>query len=83
MPSIICRCGRRLGFGEIPNPDEWLLIADKSFDAISGSVDAETLYRAMTSMLRCSQCGRLWIFWNGFEHEPVAYAVEADTKKIE
>ena len=73
MPSIICKCGEKLGYGEIPNPIEWLTISDVDYDAYEGNVDAEELYREMKSILRCPSCGRLWAFWDGFESEPISY----------
>lgn len=78
MPSINCRCGERLCYGEIPCPIEWLMISDQDYDAYTGMVDAEVLYAAMRSMLQCPKCDRLWVFWNGFENEPVAYSLERE-----
>lgn len=76
MPSILCRCGEKLGYGDIPNHIEWLAISDKEYDAYSGEVDAEDLYRKMRSILRCPRCGRLWVFWDGFENPPASYIPE-------
>jgi len=76
MPSIICKCGEKLGYGEIPNPIEWLTISDKDYDSYEGYVDSEALYREMKSILKCSSCSRLWIFWNGFDSNPVSYTPE-------
>ena len=73
MPSIACGCGRRIDFGAVPNPDEWLLISDVAYDAVSGSVDAEDLYRKSVHMLRCPSCDRIWIFWDGFSGAPKEY----------
>lgn len=75
MPSIICTCGIRLGFGAIPNPNEWLMISDDRFDDFRGN-DLEELYKQMSSFLKCSDCGRLWVFWNGFDADPFCYAPE-------
>lgn len=76
MPSMLCKCGNKLSFGEIPNPIEWLLISDEKFDKFQGGVDLEAIYREMNSALKCSRCGRLWVFWNGFDSAPVSYAQE-------
>ncbi len=70
MPAILCTCGDRISYGEIPCPHEWLFISDVDFDAYEGSVDCDVLYRAMKSFLKCEKCGRLWVFWNGFKHPP-------------
>ena len=76
MPSILCRCGEKLGYGEIPNPIEWLAISDKEYDAFACDINAEELYRNMRSFLKCPSCGRLWMFWDGFEGLPTVYAPE-------
>lgn len=76
MPSNICKCGEKLTYGEIPNPIEWLTISDKNYDSYEGKVDSENLYEEMKSILRCPSCDRLWIFWDGFEANPVCYTPE-------
>lgn len=73
MPSMDCACGHRISFGEIPCKDEWLVIADVDFDAITGPVDAEDLYRRMKRFLKCPSCGRMWFFWDGFSSSPQEY----------
>lgn len=74
MPSMICRCGEKLGYGEIPNPIEWLTISDVEYDAFCGQIDAEDLYMKMRSILKCVKCGRLWVFWDGFDRPPSVYS---------
>jgi hypothetical protein len=56
-----------LPYGDIPCPNEWLFISDADYDAFFGQVDAEAIYRAMKSFLNCPECGRLWVFWNGYQ----------------
>lgn len=73
MPSLDCRCGQRIAYGQIPCPDEWLFISDTAFDGFSGQVDAEAVYGAMNSFLKCPNCRRLWVFWNGFSAPPEEY----------
>jgi len=73
MPSLTCRCGEILHYGEIPSKNEWLLISDVEFDKFSGTVDAEEIYKAMKSLIKCSRCGTIWFFWNGFQAEPQQY----------
>ena len=73
MPKMLCRCGEVLRWSEIPNPIEWLLIADTAYDAYREPVDPVELYRAMRHLLRCPACGRLWVFWDGFGGEPTEY----------
>ncbi len=67
MPGLSCSCGHRISYGEIPCRDEWLIISDVVFDAFTGAVDAEELYRAMRSILKCPICGHLWVFWDGYQ----------------
>lgn len=76
MPSILCRCGEKLRYGEIPNSIEWLAISDNEYDAFSGEINAEDLYRNMCSLLKCPRCGRLWAFWDGFGSPPTVYVPE-------
>ena len=73
MPGLECKCGHRISYTEIPCKDEWLVISDCDYDAFSGQVDAEDVFRAMTSMLKCPACGRLWVFWEGFGRRPSEY----------
>lgn len=76
MPSILCKCKERLRFGEIPNPIEWLIVSDKAYGSFVGTIDAEALYRSMNSILKCPKCGRLWVFWDGFDSDPSCYSPE-------
>jgi hypothetical protein len=66
MPALDCSCGHRILYGEIPCRDEWLIISDMNFDSFSGKVDAEEVYSAMRSLLKCPVCEHLWVFWNGY-----------------
>ena len=76
MPSMICSCGARLSYGEIPCPIEWLVISDTEYNSHQDMINSEALYSKMKSMLKCNQCGRLWIFWNGFDKNPSGYIPE-------
>jgi hypothetical protein len=74
MAKFYCECAYLITTsGEIPNPLEWKIISDSTFDQFSGNVDAEDIYRACESMFRCPNCGRLWVFWNGFDKDPECY----------
>lgn len=73
MPSMNCKCGCRINFSDIPNSNEWLLIPDEEYDAIADKVDVEYLYRKFTHLFKCVNCGRLIIFWSGFESTPQYY----------
>jgi len=67
MPKLTCACGRGIPYGEIPCSNEWLFVSDFEFEAFSGTVEAEAIYRMMKSFLKCPDCGRLWVFWNGYQ----------------
>ena len=73
MPSMTCKCGQKISFGQIPCPDEWLLVSDVQFNDFGGNVDSEELYRAFHSMFRCPQCDRLWVYWDGLAGVPKEY----------
>jgi hypothetical protein len=73
MPGILCSCGKALKYGVVPCPIEWLLISDTEADRYQGQIDAEDLYRAARSLLRCPDCDRLWVFWEGFQKAPTEY----------
>lgn len=80
MPSVECVCGYRIGYGTIPCDDEYLFIADTSYDEFSGEVDAEKLYAAMRSFLKCPECGRLWVFWKGYGVPATEYVPPETTR---
>jgi len=73
MPSLTCGCGEIVNYGEIPCSNEWLLMSDIEFDQFSGQIDVEEIYKAMKSLIKCPQCGAIWLFWNGFQAEPQRY----------
>jgi hypothetical protein len=72
MPKLLCRCSEILRYGEIPCPIEWRMISDSKLDQFQGQVDAEAIYMATQTALRCPRCGRLWVFWEG-ESGPSEY----------
>lgn len=73
MPNLACTCGATLNYGEIPCPIEWLLFRDAQFDVLPPQVETEALYRQAISLLRCPECARLWVFWEGFGRPPEEY----------
>jgi hypothetical protein len=75
MAKWLCLCGHTIrSSGAIPNPDEWHLLSDVTFDGFEGTVDAEEIYLATTIAYRCPASDHLWIFWNGFDHAPSIYS---------
>jgi hypothetical protein len=78
MAKFNCICGNVIRVsGDIPNPIEWKILSDVQFDNFEGFVDVELIYRACSSMFKCEKCGRLWVYWDGFDAEPVCYSPES------
>ncbi|GAA3126883.1 hypothetical protein [Streptosporangium carneum] len=77
MGKFNCACGNLMRTsGLIPNPIEWKIISDVDFDCFNGLVDAEDVYSVGRSAFRCEGCGRLWIYWDGFDRPPRCYVPE-------
>jgi hypothetical protein len=77
MAKWLCACGVTIqSSGTIPNESQWLLMSDQEFEAFTGLVQAEDVYTNMTVAFKCPTCGRLHIFWQGLENDPVVYAPE-------
>lgn len=78
MAKLRCVCLYDIPIsGTIPNPNEWKMLSDTDFDSFAGLIEAEDIYLASGSMFRCPNCGRLWVYWNGFDHDPQCYQPEA------
>ena len=72
-----CPCGETIqSSGPIPHPYQWMMTSDQDFEAFTGLVDAEHIYRNATVAFRCPQCDRLHVFWRGFEGDTTVYAPE-------
>ena len=79
MPSFLCTCGERVRIGTIPNPIEWLWVSDVEYDRFIEPVDPEELYKQFQHMLKCPNCERLLVFWDGFDKNPIYYEVSENT----
>ncbi|MFO0697362.1 MAG: hypothetical protein U0230_27540 [Polyangiales bacterium] len=73
MPSILCTCGTKISYSEIPCPSEWSLVSAKDIDGFADSVSVDELYLKSIIVLKCASCGRLWVYWNGFSAIPTEY----------
>jgi|CXWL01.1.fsa_nt_gi hypothetical protein len=89
MPAILCKCSRRISLGAIPCEHEWLFINDVEYDKMTtspampaGGSDpyrsteediTDVLYRTMRRFVLCPDCGRLWVYWQGYKQEPQEY----------
>ena len=76
MPKIKCNCGNIIGLGGIPNPYESLLISDIDFGKYWEKYDVEQLYKEMKIVVKCDNCSRLHIFFNGFDKPATIYKKE-------
>ena len=78
MPKMMCRCGGVLNLSYIPNPIEWRLLSDTDYDAMGDVIKWEEIENISKPVVECPQCRGLWVFWNGFDGEPVYYARQGD-----
>ena len=73
MPSILCKCGSIIKYGEIPNKNELLVIPDIEYDSFSGQIDSEELYKKMKIIIKCNNCNRLFFYIDGFNNTSIIY----------
>jgi hypothetical protein len=78
MARFRCVCGEQIvTSGSIPNPIQWQCLSDQDFDAFSGLVEAEDIYKLSTIMFRCPASDHLWLFWRGIDQPPSLYAPQS------
>jgi len=88
MATIRCRCGGMFSDGSIPCEEEYHLLPDVAFESVVDKVitlakgsedDAEVGYAISSAaklVYKCPHCGRLIVFWDGLEHQPLFYKPE-------
>jgi hypothetical protein len=77
MPKILCDCGFTIPLGDIPSSNQYLIISDVEFEPFfEQKVNAVDVYAAMKLVVKCPECGRLHIFWDGFDKPGIIYKVE-------
>lgn len=76
MPKIRCICNYVISLSEIPSPNQYLMISDVEMDNYEGKVDVEQLYMAMKIVVKCPNCDRLHVFYEGFDKDPIIYRIE-------
>lgn len=76
MPKIECECGEIISLNDIPSPNQWMIISDMDYDKYEGMIDSEKLFMEMQIVVKCKVCGRLYIYWDGFENKPIIYNPE-------
>lgn len=60
--------------GEIPNPNESLLISDVEFESVGETIDSDVLYEQFKHLFKCVSCDAIAIFWRGLSDEPTWYS---------
>jgi hypothetical protein len=76
VAKFLCACGDQIRTsGDIPHPYEWLLLADRDVPdgAWAGTVGFKQMYERATHAFKCPTCGRLWVYWDGFDADPQRY----------
>lgn len=81
MPKLKCICNYVIDLGEVPSSNQLLIISDVEFDKFQETVDSEDVYMKMKIVVHCKVCGRLHIFWEGFDKEPTIYKVETSLSR--
>jgi len=81
MPKIKCDCDNIIYLGDIPSPNQWMIISDKDYDELTdknsdfaGKIDTELVYSKMQIVVKCSKCERLHIFWQGYDKPQTVYS---------
>lgn len=76
MSKIQCKCGNVIAIsGQIPNPNELLIISDSEFDSLREGNEIEALYLKMKSAFICNECKRVW-FFDSSDSTPISYKKE-------
>ncbi|MBK9584670.1 MAG: hypothetical protein KA099_03895 [Alphaproteobacteria bacterium] len=89
MPKVLCTCKQTIPLHAIPNAYEWHMIQDKHFISFFGEDDdakdqttkteiADQLMPEMTPSLLCPSCGRLLVYWKGWNDMPIVYKPEEE-----
>lgn len=78
MPKVLCKCGHFINLSDIPSPNQRLMISDVDYDKYWGKIDAEELFKEMTLVVVCPNCGRLYIYYDGFDKPPIIYKKDTE-----
>ncbi|WP_167363054.1 hypothetical protein [Streptomyces canus] len=79
MAKFRCRCGEVIAMsGEIPNPLEWHLASDQELEDFWEPGNFEGLQQVARPVFLCPVCGRIWVYWDGYEGKRVSYIRESD-----
>ena len=82
MPKFVCICKTVIDLSPIPAPDQWMIISDNEMTNVFEKeekdeiIDVSYIYQQMKIVIKCPNCGRLHIFWDGFEKSPIIYKID-------
>lgn len=71
----LCPCGAVLRTtGPVPHPDGLYLVPEELYEQRAGA--GFDLVRESIGAHRCRECGRLWVWWDGWDADPTVYSHE-------
>ena len=73
MPSYLCKCNKRIDYTTIPAESSYHLLADEDVEIEEDIVTRNAAWSRAVQVLRCPNCDRLWVFWDGFHEAPTEY----------
>ena len=82
MPSITCKCGNQIRYGNFPSPNEWIIMSEEKFDKYPSDTKIAELLMDSSSILRCPNCERIWIYWEKFGVNPMCYVLEPPNNDV-
>jgi hypothetical protein len=59
----------------LPHPDAFYVLAEERFEARADAPDFDLIRESEGAQL-CTSCGRLWVWWDGWDEEPAVYRLE-------
>lgn len=62
--------------GEIPNPQEWLIVSDEEYNALGEFASLEDVYSAFKLLFLCDVYHRIYFYKDGFDKEAIVYRLD-------
>lgn len=76
MPKLLCLCDFVIPLHGIPCQDQYMIFSDVEFDKFPEETKVDDVYDISQIVIKCPNCGRLHIFWNGFRNPQTIYKIE-------
>jgi len=78
MPKIKCLCNFIILLGDIPSVNQLNIISDVEFFKFfeNDNCNVGEIYHAMKIVVKCPNCGRLHVFWDGYDKPQRIYKLE-------